>query len=160
MLAVLPDSPNRAEMMAETKRIDVPCPWCGTRCCKLHGTYHEWACGSKVPPGGYSGELWQSPACRVREIDQDSQSTEIGELKAEIEKLKADVKDLSEADEDEPDYRKHLVIRCNRMCKLVETNAPDFMLIAELELITTSALRLIKNEIFATARRRLTERGE
>ena len=80
----------------ETKRIDVPCPWCGIRCCNIDSRFREWVCGSKSVPTGLTGISWQSPGCRVREIDNASQSTEIAELKAEIKRLRTKLSPLTE----------------------------------------------------------------
>jgi hypothetical protein len=95
-----------------TKRIDVPCPWCGARCCKIDGEFREWTCGSKEDGAkfGLCGPRWQSPGCRVREIDQTPPAAvqptraalyihaikTIAELRAIIKEREAEIKDIRE----------------------------------------------------------------
>lgn len=76
--------------MSTAKRIDMPCPWCGTRCCKLETltgySCCEWVCGSKDTPGG---ERWQSPTCRHNELELGAAGERCEKLEAEIERLRA-----------------------------------------------------------------------
>lgn len=70
--------------MKSTKRVDNPCPWCGTRCCKAETldsrTSYEWACGSKDTSGC---SRWQSPTCRSNEIDVEQLASELSRLTRE-----------------------------------------------------------------------------
>lgn len=63
------------------KRIDYPCPWCGTRCFKVDGGHRKWTCGSTQGHNGVTRH--QSANCRNREIDAGTND------KAEIERLRA-----------------------------------------------------------------------
>ena len=70
--------------MSGIKRIDYPCPWCGTRCCAAESGRREWACGSTH---SCTGIRWQSAACRNQEIDNDSPK----QLKQTIKRLQEEI---------------------------------------------------------------------